>query len=419
MTFEKNSEISFRKFIKLGIVLLILSSVGLSTGESLRLPPKIGVEKIEIDKPFNLDGKKYYFSFLDGMLIDDGVRRVTIDGKDYLVEVRTSPQKDTIEISTSPYAYMFNKEVKVFNPENRSLKPTLVGKDVKLADYPQIALFQDDFNNIVDATFIFPLLEKLDILDSQLPITNITGRKFLLSSRSPYRILSKVLITEKNGLILEEGVTLINTLNSELTIKGTFITTGPISIIGSGTLNISDKGILYLKGSAYNTDIGSDRGALVFLDGATTNNANLSMTNFVIIRKSQLKKVSINGAYALYIIDSNIQNLSIQNCGTVFIVRSNIQSSSIATLSRAIINDSYFGNLQISDFSETNVINTTLESASIFRGAVLKTKNCQINLLHLEDYSVVYTFKTKISQLKHHNAKYYLLESKVEKVFSQ
>ncbi len=405
--------------ILFALISVITSSVVFATGELLKLPSKLGVERIYINKTFKIDGKTYQFIFLDGMLIDDGTRKVTVDGKDYSIEVKTLPNKETIEIATSPYTYTFNKEAKIFNPVNRSLKPLSLSKDVKLTDSPQIAIFQDEFGNLLDATFIFPLLEKLDILDSQLPITNVTGRKFLLSSRSPYRILSKVLLTEKTGLILEEGVTIMNALNSELTVKGTFITTGPVSILGSGTLNVSDTGSLYLKGDAFNTNVTSDRGSLVFLDGAKINDINLSMTNFVILRNADIKKASISGVYALYIINSNIESLNIQNCGTVIIIRSNAISTTISTLSRAIIQNSYFDNLQVSDLSEVNTVNTNVNSASILRGAILKSKNCQINSLSVEDYSISYAFKTRINQLKHINAKYHLIESKVGKIIAQ
>lgn len=405
--------------ILLTLISVITSSVVFATGELLKLPSKLGVEKIDINKTFKIDGKTYQFTFLDGMLIDDGTRKITIDGKDYSVEVRTSPDKELIEITTSPYAYMFSKEAQIFNPVNRSLKPLLLSKDVKLTDSPQIAVVRDEFGNLLDAVFVFPLLEKLDILDSQLPITNVTGRKFLLSSKSPYRILSKVLLTDKTGLILEEGVTIINALNSELTIKGTFITTGPVSILGSGTLNVSDNGSLYLKGNAFNTNITSDRGALVFLDEAKVNDINLFMTNFVILKNASIKKASISGVYVLYIINSNIESLNIQNCGTVIIVGSNVASLAISILSRAIIQNSRFDNLQVSDLSEVNIINTNINSASALRGAILKSKNCQINSLSIEDYSISYVFKTKINQLKHVNARYHLLNSKVGKTISQ
>jgi len=405
--------------ILFALISVITSSVVFATGELLKLPSKLGVERIDISKTFKIDGKNYQFTFLDGMLIDEGVRKVTIDDKDYKIEVKTLPDKENIEITTSPYVYMFNKEAKIFNPVNRSLKPLSVSNDVKLTDSPQIAIFQDEFGNVLDAVFIFPLLEKLDILDSQLPITNVTGRKFLLSSKSPYRILSKVLLTDKTGLILEEGVTIINALNSELTIKGTFITTGPVSISGSGTLNVSNSGSLYLKGNAFNTNITSDRGALVFLDGTKVNDVNLSMTNFVILRNADIKKASINGVYALYIINSTIENLNIQNCGTVILSGSNVVASSVSTLSRVIAQNSYFDNLQVSDLSEVNIVNTNVNVANVSRGSILKSKNSQINSLSVEDYSISYAFKTRINQLKHTNAKYYLLESKAGKIISQ
>lgn len=350
------------------------------------------------------------------MLLKDGERKITIDNKTYTVEVKTQPDKEPIEVTQSLYAYTFTKAALVINPTNRSLGNPVKSTEVTLSENPQIAVFEDEFGNISDVIFIPPLLEKLDILDSQVPITNISGKKFLLSSKSPYRLLSKVILNEQSGLILEEGVVIMNALNSELNIKGSFISTGPITILESGRLSVTQSGILYLNGNAYTTNINSDIGALIFLDNAKANNANLVLPNFVVIRNSELQNVTINGAYAVYIINSKIENLNIQNCGKVYINNSVVNTFVTSLLSKVIMYDSQIDNSEISDLSELNIVNSKISSLKILKGGLVKSKNSELNQIDIDDYSIIYLFNTSANALNVGNGKYYNLESKIKTI---
>lgn len=404
------------KLLILTIFTFFASSVVYAAEASLSIPSKLGIKKIELNKTIKVDGKNYPYTFLDGMLLKDGERKITIDNKTYTVEVKTQPDKESIEVTQSLYAYTFTKSALVINPTNRSLENSGKSTEVTLSENPQIAIFEDEFGNISDVIFIPPLLEKLDILDSQVPITNISGKKFLLSSKSPYRLLSKVLLNEQSGLILEEGVVIINALNSELNIKGSFISTGPITILESGRLSVTQSGILYLNGNASTTNVNSDIGALIFLDNAKANNANLVLPNFVVIRNSELQNVTINGAYAVYIINSKIENLNIQNCGKVYINNSVVNTFVTSLLSKVIMYDSQINNSEISDLSELNIVNSKISSLKILKGGLVKSKNSELNQIDIDDYSIIYLFNTSANALNVGNGKYYNLESKIKTI---
>lgn len=385
----------------------------------IKIPKVIGVERIQLNTSIKVDGKDYPFKFIDGMLLNDGKRTITIDGKNYTIEVKTTNIGEIIEINTSPYAYEFSKPGKIFDPLIRSDKTSLVSSEVNLSEMPKIVIFEDEVNNVNDVVFIPPLLERLDILDSQAPITNITGKKFLLSSRSPYRIFGKVILPEKSALILEESVTVVSALNSELNIKGTFVTTGPSTILQSAVLNVTENGILYLSGRALDTNIFADKGALVFLDNSQINDANLSFTNFVVIRNSTIRNLTVNGVYAVFILNSRISNLTIQNCRKVSLNQSVVVKGSVSSLSKTFFYHSNFNELIASDLSEVNIINGTLNNILAQRGAIVKLKNSKVDTLSVEDYSINYSFKSTIGTLSHLNGRYYLLETKTGKIIKK
>ncbi|MGB9615302.1 MAG: hypothetical protein ACP5KD_03505 [Fervidobacterium sp.] len=412
-------------FILVFTLLTLISSVGFSTEDTnipTNIPNKLGIGKVELNKQslsIKIDNKVYPFTFLDGMLIEDGERKVKIGDKTFVINVKTRPDNVPVQIAPSLYVYTFDRPAKIINPVNRTLNNLPSSQEVKISENPLIALFEDEFGNVSDVIFIQPLLEKLDILDSQTPITNITGKKFLLSSKSPYRLLGKVILTEKAGLVLEEGVTLLNALNSVLTIKGAFVSTGPITVLESGTFNVSQFGTLYLSGQAYNTIINSDVGALIFLDNAFVSGVNLSFSNFVVIRNSQLQSATINGAYATYIINSKIENLNIQNCGKVYIINSSLNTFNASLLSRIISYNTQANTTIISDLSEMNAVDSKIEKLNSARGVVVKLKNSFIYEVNLTDYSVGYFFKTDISLLNTQSSKYYQLDSKIKKLISK
>lgn len=397
----------------------LCSSVAFAAGEfsgEVKLPSLLGVQKIEVGKKIKVDGKDFPFTFLDGMLISDGKRTVTINEKKYTIEVKTLPDKENIELISTPYAYEFSKQAKIFEPTTRLYKTLSSGFDIFLTESPKIAIFEDKANNVSDVIFIPSLLEKLDILDSQTPITNITGKKFLLSSKSPYRIFGKVILPEKSALILEEGVTIISALNSELSIKGMFATTGPITILQSGMLNVIGNGILYLNGLAQEINVSSDKGALVFLDNSQINDANLSFTNFIVIRNSVVRNLTINGGYAVFLLNSQVLNLTIQNCGRTVLNGVLLGKVSVSTLSRVIMYNSKLTELAVTDLSEINIINSSIDTILAQRGAIVKLKNAVANSLSAEDYSISYLFKSTIGTLSYLNSKYYLLETKPGKI---
>ncbi|MGC9772010.1 hypothetical protein [Fervidobacterium islandicum] len=398
----------------IALMLLILPVVTSIAGTVI--PTRLGIERIELTGEIKVDGKNYPFKFIDGMLLEDGKRNITYNGQKFTVEVKTVPDQLRLNGLTEVYTYVFDSTVTFLDPNVRALKPLSRSNEIKLSDKFYLAVASDEFGNVADVAFVPPTLEKLDILDSQNPITNISGRKFLLSSKSPYRIISKTVLPEKSALILESGVTVISALNAELNIKGTLVTTGLVSFLGSGRLNVSENGSAYISAIGPEMDITSDRGALIFVDASNFRSIDANLTNFVVIRKTSLSKVSINGAYAVYIIDSTIDELQIQNCGHVVINNSAANIFNVGLLSKVISYNSQFDKLLVSDLSSVSLISSKVSTLNTSKGSVLKFKSSSLKSAKVENYAVLYLFKTTIDQLNVGNGKYYQIESNVKKV---
>jgi len=420
--FDKRFVLMFLLLITFNLI--FISSVAFATDaatattqvSTVKLPANLGIGKIEIDKAIKVDGVDFPFTFIDGMLLEDGIRKITVDGKTYNVSVNTTPLDKRLKASLESYTFVLDSTATFYNPTNRNMKNIGMATEIRLTELPQLAILSDTFGNVSDVLCVPPLLEKVDILDSQTPINNISGKKFLLSSKSPYRLMGKVLLPSNSALILEDGVTVINALNSDLNVKGIFFSTGPVNIFGPGSITVSENGIAYLEGSAIETDVNGNGGALVFLNGAKVDDVNVSQTNFVIIRNTHAKNVKISSVYAAYIIDSQIENLDIQSCRQVVINNVNATKLSTSIMSKVITYNSELIEVTASDFSEVNFVSSTINSFGITRGAVAKVKNSRISTLSVEDYSVLYAFKSNIGMLKSINSKYYTLNSQVSKI---
>ncbi|HOA18256.1 MAG TPA: hypothetical protein PKI47_10110, partial [Fervidobacterium sp.] len=167
---------------------------------------------------------------------------------------------------------------------------------------------------------------------------------------------------------------------------------------------------------AAETDVNGSGGALVFLNDVIVDDVNVSQTNFVVIRNTRAKNVKVSSVYATYIIDSQIENLDIQNCRQVIINNVNAKKFNASIMSKVIAYSSELTEATASDFSEVNFVSSTISNLDVTRGTVAKIKDSHIPSISIEDYSILYTFKSSIEKLKSINSKYYTLSSQVSKI---
>lgn len=396
---------SFRLIRKASILFLIALAVLLLA--DLHLPTVIGTKRFDVGKKFLVNGKEYQFTFLDGMLLEDGSFSVKVDGKDYKITIDTTPPEGRISALTEGFSFVSDTPVRFYNPKDRGGKPIAFGNEYRLRNEPLLVTLEDEAGNVADALCTSPLLEKLDILDSQGPLTNISGRKFLLASRSPYRLIGRSLVPDNSAIILEDGAVVQHTLNSTLIIKGLFYSIGKVTILGTGELQVTDKGMLYLSGQANDTNVSSDGGALVCLNEVSVGNVNLNYTNYVVLRKINAPYVRISSSYTVYVVDSNIQTLEIDNCATVHINNSFIRTMNVSTMSNVNVYSSRFESINISDLSVLNFVRSTVGKLNTGRGSISKLKLSTVDEFHIFDYGIGYIFRTKAGKTVQTNGRLY------------
>jgi len=390
--------------VKKILILLILALTAFSVAE-VRIPEFIGATRFDVGKKFLLNGKEYQFTFLDGMLLEDGTYSLKIDGKDYKVTIDTTPPEGRISPRMEGLSFVSDTTVRFYDPRNRGGIFVATGNEYRLKNELLLVVLEDEVGNVADAICTPPLLEKLDILDSKSPVTNISGRKFLLASRSPYRLLGRSVIPENSAIILEDGAVLQHTLNSTVIIKGLFFSMGKSTVLGTGELSLTDKGMLYLSGQADDTNITSDGGALVCLNETSVGSINLNYANYVVLRKVNTPYVKIISSYAVYIIDSNVATLEIENCANVYVNNSVIGTLNISIMTNARIYSSHINSSNISDLSVANVLKSTVGKLSAERGTVAKVKSSSVNEFRISDYAIAYAFKTKIAKIQQENGR--------------
>lgn len=402
MRFKQTGFGKYDHITLVAFTLLFFSGVMWAT--ETRLPSVLGTGRVELGAGITINGRAYPYTFLDGMFLPDGILSVKIGNVQSKVTVNTVPQKERILGTVEGFTYATNVPVLFLDPRRRSLEPVGRGTEVRIDEIPKILLNRDMAGNVGDATCSPPLLEKLDILDSQSPITNVAGKKFLLTSRSPYRLVGRVILTENSALILEDGVSLSMAL-STLTVKGLFFSLGRAELFGNGTIFLTEGGLMSLMGVARGINVRGDGGALLQLDVAAVASVELDYTNFVIIRNSSVGSVRINGAYALFIVDSSIDRLEVQNCRYVVINNSELNAAKFEAMSDVTVYSSKFSRMVTSDLTNVKVIGSLIGQLDNARGGVLKLKKSDVQLLRNTDFGVAYLFETNVRKLENNSAK--------------
>ncbi|HPV62965.1 MAG TPA: hypothetical protein PLY22_03395, partial [Fervidobacterium sp.] len=76
--------------------------------DAIEIPADIGIGKIEIGKAIKVDGVTFPFTFIDGMLLNDGTRKIVVDGKTYNASVSTKPLDQRLNSSLESYTFVLD-----------------------------------------------------------------------------------------------------------------------------------------------------------------------------------------------------------------------------------------------------------------------------------------------------------------------
>ncbi len=381
--------------------------------QAAELPSVIGIKNIDFDQIYNVGKRSYDFGFVSGMILKDGENSIRIADKEWKVIVKTKPPElDSLELQSNTSA-VFKVPVYVVNPRNRNLAFEKSITTVKRTNFSQIAIVADEVQNVGNVYFIPPILEKVDLLDSQVPISNIRGIKFLLASKSPYKFFGKTVLPSDSALYIEENTEIFFTFGGDLSVSGELIALGQIKLSGTSRIDVVDEGIINLSGDISNVLITSNGGACVSIVQAQGGKLRLSKTNYLVIKDSVIDEIVSDSVSNIFIINSQVKNLSINNSAVVYVNKSKINSAEISFFTNLVSYDSTFQKIVAKDMSTLKLLKNNVGTIESERGTKIFLKDSQVSKLDSSSFSVIYSFETKISNLNLSYSKGTFIDSKI------
>ncbi len=402
-----------KNFKNTKVLIAIILTVFAAALQAAALPSVIGISDIKFEQVYSVGKKTYNFGFISGMILKDGENIIKIADKEQRVIVKSvPPELNSLEIE-GPTSMNFKVPVYVVDLKIRKLNFEKSTSNVRKLNTSQIVVVSDEVQNVGDVYFIPPVLEKVDLLDSQLPVSNIRGIKFLLASKSPYKFFGKTVLPSNSALYIEENTELFFTFGGSLTVSGELISLGPIRFSGSSRIELVDEGILNLSGDVSSIVISSNGGACVSIVKAQSGKLELSKTNYLIIKDSVVDEVVADSVNNILIINSQVKNLSINNSAVVYINKSKISNAEISFFTNLVAYDSMFQKIVAKDMSILKVLRNNVGTIETERGTKIFLKDSQVSKADLSSFSIIYSFETKISNLNLSYSKGTFIDSKI------
>ncbi len=402
-----------KNFKNTKVLIAIILTVFAAALQAAALPSVIGISDIKFEQVYSVGKKTYNFGFISGMILKDGENIIKIADKEQRVIVKSvPPELNSLEIE-GPTSMNFKVPVYVVDLKIRKLNFEKSTSNVRKLNTSQIVVVSDEVQNVGDVYFIPPVLEKVDLLDSQLPVSNIRGIKFLLASKSPYKFFGKTVLPSNSALYIEENTELFFTFGGSLTVSGELISLGPIRFSGSSRIELVDEGILNLSGDVSSIVISSNGGACVSIVKAQAGKLELSKTNYLIIKDSVVDEVVADSVNNILIINSQVKNLSINNSAVVYINKSKISNAEISFFTNLVAYDSMFQKIVAKDMSILKVLRNNVGTIETERGTKIFLKDSQVSKADLSSFSIIYSFETKISNLNLSYSKGTFIDSKI------
>ncbi|MDK2885981.1 MAG: hypothetical protein PWP54_539 [Thermosipho sp. (in: thermotogales)] len=389
---------------------------------SLKIPKFVGIN----DEYFEFDGLKAFFdgneitdNVINGLDFEEGAHSLRLLGQYeefiFKITVDTIPPSETIFNLKDPSLAIFDNENEVvqvdFNSRIDFFKKSLNKNFERLDNTPVVACSKDEAGNIGGFVYIKPSVSNITPIDSQTPIGGINNKMILLSSKSPYKAIGKIIIPEHSTLFFEPGAELKTVGTAQIFVKGNlFIPQGSI-ISGKIDISLQQNGTIYLNTSLLNGNINSDGGKLLFIEKSKQSNINIKKTNVVIIKDSNIDSMTTQFSPLVVVENSTITNLNISNSRLVIINNSKIENLSIDGFSNVNAYNLTSYALNIDNFSNIKLVNSGILNANINKISYLRSKNTLFENLSLSNFSVAKVYKTSIHKLT-------LFKSKFSKRFS-
>ncbi|QTA38106.1 hypothetical protein JYK00_00750 [Thermosipho ferrireducens] len=390
-------------------------------GYSLNIPRYIGPEDVE----FDFEG---LVAFFDGTIITDN----TISGLDYLdgahtlrlvgeyqefifrVIVDTKPPTITEFVIRDPDSVFFKRPAMLLSIDSREnpIIGEISGNFTRGDRFPTVVFSKDDAGNLGGFSYIRPSVSKVTPLESKTPIGGINGKYILLTSKSPYKIIGKVIIPEDSVLFIEPGVEIKAISGASFITKGNLNIPEGVVFSGNIDIDVQAKGTLYISKKEFSGKITSNVGRLIFLENTNVGEVKLNKTNVVIVKDSVIDDLEIKYSSFVVIQDSTVTNLSIRSTRNVLIQASYLKRITVETFSNVLGYDLLIGQANMYDFSKVSFIRSNIDFLHLSKACNLSTKSATINNLTLSDYSTAKLYDSNVGTLK-------MVHSEIRKRFSK
>jgi len=404
---------------KITVLILILICV---FSFSLKIPKFVGIN----DSYFEFDGLKAFFDGLEisnnvinGLDFEEGAHSLRLLGQYeefiFKITIDTIPPSNTIFTLKDPDLAIFDDENEIIqvNLDSRTnfFEKSLKKNFQRLDNAPVVACSKDEAGNLGGFVYIKPSVSNITPIDSQTPIGGINNKMILLSSKSPYKAIGKIIIPEQSTLFFEPGVELKTVGTVQIFVKGNlFIPQGSI-ISGKIDISLQQNGTIYLNSTFINGKISSDSGKLIFIENSKQNNIDIKKTNVVIIKNSTIETISTRFSPLVVIENSTITNMNVSSSRLVIINNSNIKNLSVDGFSNVNAYNLTSYSLNIENLTSIKLVDSGILNASIDKISYLRSKNTLFENLSLSNFSNAKIYKSSIHKLT-------LFKSKFSKRFS-
>ena len=379
------------------------------------LPPKLSVvfpQYLDLEKPsfiisskddwdipkikFLVDSKELRevdpFFLKDGehsleVVAMDSSGNVTRERKSFIVDT-TPPRKPDVLYKDAEYFLSDGVSYALYVGENKFEKVEVVERRRS----GMVLFRKDKAGNRSFPTVIKPPFVHLNLVTSKTPITSIPFNMILLSSYSPYNIITKVFIPEGKRMILEKG-TVLNIMGSgELVVSGIFSDLEGSTIIkGQGKIILQSKANFYLEDSTITCFLDITSAQLLYLSNVSLYQESLNIQNVdtVVIENMKVKEMHFKNVKRLYLKDIEAEKLIIED-----ILEGDVRDSTVTILNVENFSDVTFRNLRVSELTVSNlsksiVLDSSVEKLDVLKASNVRVRNCKVSKVSLEYFSML------------------------------
>ncbi|RKX56998.1 MAG: hypothetical protein DRP24_01680 [Thermotoga sp.] len=363
-------------------------------------------ESKELDPFFLEDGKHV----LEIVAVDSS-GNVTREKKTFIVDT-SPPDEPSVSYKDAEYLLSDSASYALYINKNKFEKV-----DVMEKREPGMLLFrEDEAGNRSFPVVVKPPFVHLNPVTSKTPITSVPFNMILLSTYSPYNIMTKVFIPEEKKVILEKG-TVLNILGSgELVVSGIFSDLeGSIVIKGQGKLLLQNGANFYLENSTITCFFDTTSARLLYLSNVSLYQEVLNLQNVdvVVIENMRVQEIHLKNVKRLYLRNVESENLTVEN-----VLVGDVRDATFTAMNVESFSDITFRNLRtkeikITGLSKSMILNSFIEKLNISKASSVRIRGCKVLKVSLEYFSMLESAFSKLVEISLKNSGMVLKETSI------